>query len=257
MLDGLNSLDVLAGYNDRKVHTAGEKEQYIYFGGDYGTEKLSIRKAAKKDCMELAIQQFDAKSKKWIVEYKRDLPGWSDAGIVSGYWQHIERCIAVVYHCTRDGMLSYLVICRKRGRISLVLERHNVANGTIRLESGKLIEGRGNSYYQWVPYRYGFTLIKYENTAIPDALTIEYEITNSGDIRVPNNIFSIPAGTSIQLIRKGKGNAVDTVLISNTRLISPLEHPYSFRLNGRGHAEIVIIPDDNKDKAELIKIEAV
>ena len=230
----------------------------VYLGGDAGTERVVLYTSNTGSKAKAEIQKYDPLVKGWVVEYTKEAEGVPFFYVSSGYWEMLRKYAAVLYTVSEGGgILTYTVISRKQDKLVESLSRHDICNGGVWLEEGKLIESHGLRYFLWVSKHRHPVLVPYMVPRIPGAVLIDFSISPDGNVRIRKNKYSVSPGTIVQILRTDMNNVSESLLFSYTPIISYIEHRNAFRLTQSGKVELTIIPGRyNWNKAVSITVTA-
>lgn len=220
------------------------KEIPVYLGGEPGTEKIVIYTSNIEMSSLVQIQKYDKASSQWMVEYQKEAKGIPFFDVLNGYLEAVRKNVVVIYYVAGSGgFLNYTVLARRKGKIVVTVNRINIFQGDVWLDSGKLYEQYSNRYRVWTVRNGQLALVPYQVPIMQGALVIRYGIDHSGNVKINKKEFAVPVGAIVQIIRTDLNDTTERVLYSFTPVVKYLKHRSGFKFLEKGMIEVTIIPE--------------
>ncbi|MCX7708655.1 MAG: hypothetical protein N2484_02275 [Clostridia bacterium] len=230
----------------------------VYLGGTPGTNRVVVFSSNSGLSSRVQVQQYDSASGQWLVEYQKEAEGIPFFSVLDGYWEAAGQNVVVLFYTTGSGgYLYYWVLGKKGGKIVEIVNRKEIFQGDVWLESGKLLEQYANRYRVWVRRNGRIMLIPYALPIIPGAKVLRYRITPKGEVVIASKNFSVPIGSVVQIIRTDLNPITERLLFGYTPTVKFLQHKSGFKFLDKGTLELTIIPQGyDWDKSVDIVVEA-
>ncbi len=230
----------------------------VYLGGLPGYERAVIYSSQTGPSTIAQIQKYNDRENKWEIEYQTKAEGVPYFQVLNGYLEAAGLNVVVFYFTVGSGVfLDYTVVGRKDGKITELIKRSEIFQGDVWFQGGQLVEQYGNRYRTWKRRNGRLTLVPYRIPILPGALVIEYSISPEGKVRIPKTSYTVPPGSTVQLIRTDLNDISERVLYSYSPNIKYIRHGSGFKFADTGKMEITIIPGGyDWDKAVNLTVEA-